>query len=152
VPKLGRLANYWLPPLLWMSVIFSASSDVQSYQHSSTLFEPLLRWLFPHLPQARVEELHHLFRKSCHLTEYAILVLLLWRAIRQPQKNLARPWHWPEAGLALAIVFFYAASDELHQVFVPGRTGQISDVAVDVSGAVAGLALLWLGGKLFKHW
>jgi VanZ family protein len=189
VQKFNRLAKYWFLPLFWMLVIFSASGDANSYHRSSTLFEPLLRWLFPHLPSTRIETLHLLFRKGCHLAEYAIFALLLWRAIRNSMEEIqcqessggavlppekkpagmaaepagrdarattvpssARPWHWNEAGLALALVFLYAASDELHQVFVPGRTGQISDVVVDVAGAVAGLTLLWLGGKIFKHW
>ena len=86
------------------------------------------------------------------MAEYAILAVLCWRAIRQPQRHVPRPWQWPEAGLALAIVLFYAASDELHQVFVPSRTGQFSDVVVDVSGGAIGLVLLWLMGKKFKRW
>lgn len=146
----GKFLRYWLPVLVWMVLIFSASSDAKSYQHSSLFFEPLMRWLFPHLPQPQIEAIHHAFRKGCHLTEYAVLVLLLWRAIRQPVKNDPRPWLWPEAGLALALVFLYAASDELHQAFVPTRTAQISDVLVDTSGAAIGLLLLWGGHKIFK--
>jgi len=152
VSKFANFAKYWLPPLLWMGIIFSASGDTNSYRHSSTLFEPLLHWLFPHLPQAQVETLHYYFRKCAHLSEYAILALLLRRAIRQAPKQSRRPWRWDEAGLALAIVYLYAASDELHQVFVPNRCGQVSDVLVDCSGAVLGLGLLWFGGKILKRW
>ena len=152
-PGAGAVSNfirYWLPVAAWMALIFTASADSQSSLHSSLYFEPLLRWLFPHLPPAQVEAIHHVFRKCCHLTEYAILAWLLWRAIRKPIKNDCRAWHWDEAGLALAVVFLYAASDELHQVFVPSRTGQISDVLVDTSGAAIGLGLLWVWKKLRK--
>ena len=137
-----------------MFVIFSASSDGASYQHSSRFFEPMLRWLFPQMSQAHVETIHLVFRKCCHLTEFAILALLFWRAIHQSQINKYGPrgWIWAEAGLALASVQLYAASDEIHQIFIPGRTGQISDVFVDVSGGALGLALLWLVGKKFKRW
>jgi VanZ family protein len=152
VPKFKKIVIYWLPMLVWMAIIFTASGDTQSSRHSSTLFEPLLRWLCPWLAPPRVEEIHYLFRKICHLTEYAVLAVLCWRAIRQPQRHDPRPWRWPEAGLALAIVWLYAASDELHQVFVPSRTGQFSDVIVDVSGGAIGLALLWVAGKKFKQW
>jgi VanZ family protein len=138
--------------LAWMAIIFTASGDTQSSRHSSTLFEPLLRWLCPWLSQPRVEEIHYLFRKCCHMAEYAILAWLCWRAVRQPQPRDPRPWRWAEAGLALAIVLLYAASDELHQVFVPSRTGQVSDVVVDVGGGVIGLALLWIVGKKSKRW
>lgn len=151
VANFQRFLKYWLPVVLWLVLIFSASADANSSRHSSTLFEPLLHWLFPQMPQAQIEALHHGFRKCAHLSEFAILALLLWRAIRQPVKNDARPWNWAEAGLALALVFLYAASDELHQVFVPGRTAQISDVLIDTSGGVIGLTVLWLGRKLSKR-
>lgn len=111
-----------------------------------------MHWLFPQMSQPRIEEIHYLFRKCAHLTEFAILALLLWRAIRKPQNRDARPWLWPEAGLALVLVFLYAASDEIHQAFIPGRTGQVSDVIVDTVGGGLGLGLLWLGGKVLKHW
>ena len=146
----AKFLRYWLPAVVWMVIIFSASSDAQSFRHSSRYFEPLLRWFFPHMPQAQVEAIHHAFRKCCHLTEYAILAWLFWRAIRKPVKDGPRPWIWPEAGLALALVFLYAASDELHQAFVPTRTAQVSDVLVDTSGGALALALLWLRHKIFK--
>jgi VanZ family protein len=145
-----------------MCVIFTASSDAESSRHSSIYFEPLVHWLFPSMSQAHVEELHYAFRKCCHMMEFAILAVLAWRAIRQPVWNRSRPlvapkrtvggWRWDEAGMSLAIVLLYAASDELHQVFIPSRTGQISDVVVDVIGGSIGLTLLWLAGKKFKLW
>ena len=135
-----------------MGLIFTASSDADSARHSSIYFEPLMRWLFPSMSQPHIEELHYAFRKCCHLTEFAILAVLAWRAVRQPQRNERRDWRWDEAGLALAIVQLYAASDELHQVYIPSRTGQISDVVVDVIGGAIGLTLLWLAGKKFKLW
>lgn len=150
--KLKDLAKYWLPVALWMTVIFSASADTQSYQHSSMLFVPLLHWLFPRLTLAQIETVHHLFRKCGHLSEYAVFSLLLWRAIRRPQKNLPRPWRWDEAALALTIVFAYAASDELHQVFVPARTAMVSDVFIDTSGGAVALLVLWIFGRWRKKW
>jgi len=154
VPKLRNLLKYWLPPLAWMCLIFSASADTKSYQHTTSLFEPLLHWLFPQMSPAHIELIHHLFRKFGHLTEYAVLALLLWRAIRQPQKSDRgeRKWRWDEAGLSFAIVFLYAASDELHQVFVSSRTALVSDVLIDSTGAAIGLLSLWGIGKLLKHW
>jgi len=151
-----------------MVLIFSASADSQSYQHSAALFAPLLHWLFPQLSEDRIELLHHLFRKTAHLTEYAVLALLLWRAIhhtRRPPvapKRLVSPksddggsesgWRWDEAGLSLAIVFVYAASDEFHQIFVFSRTALVSDVCIDTCGGATGLLLLWGIGKTLKHW
>jgi VanZ family protein len=152
VRKLKVFLKYWLPVAIWMALIFSASGDSKSYQHTSRFFEPFLHWLFPQMPQAAVDYLHHLIRKTGHFTEYAVLALLLWRAIHQPQKGGKRPWRWDEAGLAASVVFLYAASDEFHQIFVPSRTPLVSDVCLDTVGGLAGLLLLWLAGKIFKHW
>jgi VanZ family protein len=153
MPKLRALLKSWLPPLIWMAVIFSASADSKSEEHSSRYFEPLLRWLFPRMSPEHIGLIHYDFRKFCHLAEYAVLALLLWRAIRQAdgkkQDLPAAPrrstggWRWAEAGLALSIVFLYGASDELHQVFIPNRTAQISDVLIDTGGGAAGLLALW---------
>lgn len=141
---------YWAPVILWMLLVFSASADAASYRHSAGLFVPLIHWLMPWLGAAATEELHHLFRKCGHLSEYAVLAWLVWRAVRKPAKGDARPWNWAEAGLALAVVFAYAASDELHQVFVPNRSALVSDVMIDTSGGAVGLALLWLRWKLLR--
>ena len=107
------------------------------------IFEPLMRWLFPGMSPGTLAEVHHLFRKTCHLTEYAIFGWLVWRAIRRPVRNDLRPWSWAEAGLALAVVFAYAASDEFHQMFVPTRTPLVTDVLIDTTGGLAMMLLLW---------
>jgi VanZ family protein len=152
VLKFRAFLKYWLPALIWMALIFSASSDSHSYEHSSRLIAPLLHWLFPQMPETRVDAIVYFTRKCAHLTEYAVLALLLWRAVRRPMKNDPRPWVWPEAGLALAIVFLYAASDEFHQIFVPTRTAQVSDVFIDTAGGAASLLALWMIGRWRKHW
>ncbi|HEV2695137.1 MAG TPA: VanZ family protein [Verrucomicrobiae bacterium] len=150
--NLPKLLRYWLPLLVWMCIIFTASCDPDSARHSSLIFEPWVRWLFPQMSTEHVELLHHLFRKCCHLMEYAVLGLLAWRAIRQPVIGDRRPWRWDEAGLAIVIVFAYAATDEFHQVFVPGRTALVSDVIIDTCGGTVGLIVLWLIGKKLKRW
>jgi VanZ family protein len=68
-------------------------------------------------------------RKIAHAAEYAILGALLARALGRP-------------GVAFALGALYAASDEVHQLFVPGRTGSPVDVAIDALGVLAGV-LLW---------
>ena len=141
--KFRPFLKYWLPVLIWMTLIFSASSDSHSYQHSAGIFEPFLRWLFPQMSQTQIETIHHLIRKCGHLTEYAILALLLWRALHQSKNNLP-PWSWPKVGGTLLIVFLYAASDEFHQSFVPTRTALVSDVFIDAAGGAIGLLALWI--------
>ena len=109
MPKPHVFLKFWLPVLLWMAVIFTASADSHSYEHSSRFFEPLLHWLFPNMPQAKVDFIHHIFRKCAHLTEYAILALLLWRALHV-SKNKLPAWSWPKVGGTLLLVFLYASS------------------------------------------
>jgi VanZ family protein len=145
MPKPHVFLKFWLPVLLWMAVIFTASSDSHSYEHSSRFFEPLLHWLFPKMSQTNVDNIHHVFRKCCHLTEYAILALLLWRALHLSKNNLP-VWSWPKVGGTLLVVFLYAASDEFHQSFVPTRTPLVSDVFIDTAGGAIGLLILWFFG------
>jgi len=152
VSKTRSFIKYWLLPLAWMSLIFVGSSDSKSYTHSSRLIEPFLHWIFPHMSQAHVEAIHHLIRKCAHLTEYAILGLLLWRAVRRPVPKDPRPWQWRPAAIAVLIVFLYASTDEFHQRFVPTRTPMVSDVFIDTSGAIVGMILLWTIGRWRKWW
>ena len=70
-----------------------------------------------------------ILRKLAHLAEYAILGALLVRATRRP-------------GLAVLLAALYAATDEMHQLFVEGRHGSPIDVGIDTVGAVAGV-LVW---------
>ena len=136
--------RYWLPLLIWMSVIFSASADTQSTQRSSRFLGPLLHWLWPDMPPEQIESARYAVRKAAHLTEYAILAWLWWRALRRPVRRDARPWSWRIAGFALLAVVLYAATDEWHQSFVPNRTGAVRDVLIDTAGGVLGLGILWL--------
>ena len=135
-----------------MAVIFSASSDTKSFQHSSRILAPLLHWLFPHLSPDTADTVTFAIRKCAHLTEFAVLGLLLWRALRKPVRNDPRPWNWVQARNALLLVALYAATDEFHQLFVPSRQASIVDVLIDTSGALLGLAFLWVIGRWRKNW
>jgi len=127
-----------------MIVIFSASSDTRSMQHSSRIFGPIVHWLFPRMEDRGVERAVFALRKCAHLTEYAILAALVWMALPGP-KNPDQPrWDWRIARQALVVSALYAATDELHQVFVPTRQGSIWDVVLDTAGAACGLFLIWL--------
>lgn len=45
---------------------------------------------------------------------------------------------------ALPICILYAASDEIHQIFVPGRAAQVKDVFIDSAGASVGILMYWV--------
>jgi len=108
---------------------------------------PVVRWLFPHLSDEAVHAIIVILRKCAHLAEYAVLALLLWRALHKPPRPDAPFWRWSEAGLVLALVALYAASDEFHQTFVPSRQGCVGDVLLDTAGAALALLGLWAVGR-----
>ena len=138
VRQLRLFAKYWLWVLLWMALIFSASGDRQSFQRSR-LIAPLVHWLLPQLSPEGVDQAVFLVRKLAHLTEYAILAMLLWRALRGPQNSDPLPPDWKQPGLVILLVALYAASDEFHQSFVPTRQGSLIDVFIDITGGILGL-------------
>jgi VanZ family protein len=150
--KFWLFVKFWLPPLLWMSVIFCASTSAGSFNHSSRILAPLLRWLYPGIADATVNDLVFAARKMAHLTEYGLFAILLWRAIRQHTAKDTRPWRWREAGWAVLIVACYAATDEFHQTFVPGRGPAVHDVLLDTLGGALGLVVLWAVGRKIKRW
>ncbi len=69
-------------------------------------------------------------RKAAHMTEYGLLCLLWWRALRTAS---------PAPAVAVALV--YAATDELHQTFVSGRHGSPLDWAIDAAGVAIAVGL-----------
>jgi VanZ family protein len=107
-----RTLMHWLPVVLWAGVIFALSS-IPSLGTGLGTWDTILR-------------------KVAHTTEYAILAVLLARALGREAP-------------ALAIGIAYAASDELHQAFVRGRHASPIDVAIDIVGLLVGL-LAWRRG------
>lgn len=77
-------------------------------------------------------------RKCAHITEYTVLFLSLVFGLRTWGLHGKRLLN-----AALAVTFFYACTDEFHQLFVPGRAGRFSDVLIDNIGA-AGIRLMVL--------
>jgi VanZ family protein len=152
VSKLRVFVKYWLVIVLWFALIFVASGDAQSSQRSSRIIGPLMRWLFPEMPEETVGEAVLVVRKCAHLTVYGVLALLYWRAFRKPMKNDTRPWSWIEARNALIGVAMYAITDEVHQTFVPPRQGTVTDVLIDTLGGAMGLLALWAFGRCRNKW
>jgi VanZ family protein len=143
VRALRPLVGSWLPVVVWMAFIFVGSTEALSSGHTSRLIGPFLRWLSPGLPDATVELAVFWIRKAAHVTEYAVLAALLWRALWRPVRGDSRPWSWPVARQALLAAALWAASDEIHQAFTATRGASVRDVVLDTSGAALGLLLVW---------
>lgn len=85
---------------------------------------------------AFAEQINHPVRKLAHATEYAVLGGLM--AAMFGAYGLRG---WRRFGAAWGCTTLYACTDEFHQLFVPGRSGQLTDVLIDSSGALAGALL-----------
>src|SRR5271166_265404 len=123
-PELAPLGE-WIPVILWGLLIFTLSTSAFSAANTARVIDPILRWLIPGITVASVDVCHMLVRKAAHFTEYGIL---FWLLVRGPMAR--RPY------LALMLCVAYALTDEGHQVFVPGRTASLYDVALDSTGAL----------------
>jgi VanZ family protein len=115
----------WIPVIVWGALIFTLSTSAFTAANTSRIIDPIVRWLIPGITPASVDVCHMLVRKAAHFTEYGIL---FWLLVRGPMKE--RPY------LALMLCVVYALTDEGHQVFVPGRTASLYDVALDSTGAL----------------
>jgi VanZ family protein len=104
----SRVLSAWLPVVAWAGLIFTLSSIPD-------LGTGLGTWDL-------------VLRKLAHAAEYAVLGVLLLRAIGRP-------------GAAFVLATLYAATDEIHQAFVPGRQASPLDLAIDAAGAAVGIAL-----------
>ena len=135
--------------LMLMIFCLSAPPAEESDDTSGYFVSIVLKILVPNYdamePEARSELEHKasfVVRKTAHLTEYAILgfALLLHVMALQQKMNIRFP------GLSAFLVgTLYAVSDEVHQLFVPGRSGEGKDVLLDSVGVLLGVLFLsWL--------
>ena len=110
----SRALSLWLPVIVWAAVIFLFSS-IPSLGTGLGVWDTILR-------------------KGAHMTEYAILGLLLLRALGR---------ELPAFALGIA----YAITDEIHQHFVRGRHASPIDVLIDTAGVAIGIFLV---SRLFQ--
>lgn len=153
-PRSGWRNRVWRygPVVLWVGLIFFASTGNMSASNTSRIIRPLLLWLFPGITDASLLQAHFFVRKAAHFTEYAVLALLAARAfLTSSDERLRRRWHVA----AFALVAACALLDEYQQSFLPSRTGTIYDSLIDMSGGATALAAVvsWRlrrGGR--KRW
>ncbi len=134
--------------IIWMCVIFwfSAQPAAESTQMSMTfgrkicsIFVPGYSKLSEKKQYTMAENIEFPVRKSAHASEYALLAMLwcgwfvLGNKKEKSGKSLLFPW---------MIAALYACTDEYHQLFVPGRSGQLRDVMIDAAGAAVGVLFI----------
>ena len=136
---LSRIASALLT-IGWMMIIFGFSG--QNSEESEGLSDRIVDWFLSLVSKGEASEevrgvLTLIVRKGAHMTEFAILaLLLLWAVVS---------WTKLRGGKSLITAFIiavlFASTDEFHQTFVDGRSGRFSDVLIDASGAAIGLFL-----------
>ncbi|HHV11241.1 MAG TPA: VanZ family protein [Clostridiales bacterium] len=145
----------WIPAVIVMVIIFAFSSKpaVSSNESSLTIASQLLV-AYENTAQVQFDEgqrdeiletINFFVRKGSHFCEYALLAVTL-------------AFHLYFCGFRKGRLFFlpvilsaiYAATDEFHQTFVPGRSGQLGDVLIDTTGAVAGMLFFFLVLRIYN--
>lgn len=134
-----RELNYWLPPIVWATVILIASIDLFSGSNTGGMLERIGVSIFGYrLSPEATATLNTVIRKTAHLMEYGILGALTFRALRGDRKSWSPRW----AIGAIVFATFIASIDEIHQSFVPSRTGTWHDVVLDAAGATIAQILI----------
>jgi len=141
----------WVLVIGWMALIYFLSA--QHAEQSANLSGGITQFVKEIVEQVapdgefQMDEISFFVRKNAHFFAYMLLAVLTLNAVRRNGVL-----GWLSMGVAFIISVLYAISDEVHQLFVPGRSGQVSDVLLDSAGALVGIALYaviskWLGGK-----
>ena len=130
--------------VFWMGFIFSMSCE--NAEKSSNTSGQTIRVVLSAVPEFEkqpeevkiniIEKLQFIVRKSAHFIGYMILGILASGLILQ-YENINKKYP-----LAFLICVIYAISDEIHQLFVPGRSGQVRDVLIDSAGSLLGIILV----------
>ncbi len=132
--RMRYFLTHVLPVLAWMGLIFFFSS--QSGEQISAWAAAILK---PFVPSSAFPggASKFVLQKSAHFFEYAVLSMLLLRALKPILA--ARMAYFG----AVAVSVLYAVSDEWHQSFVPGRGPSLRDVGIDTCGALAGVLVVF---------
>ncbi len=131
--------HYYLPVLLWAAVIAVLSTSGFDTGFTYKLLKAANDFLELGFSAARLREINAVVRKLAHVSEYFILALLLWRALRRGREEA---WRWSWAAGTLLLGAAWAGLDELHQVFERGRGSSVVDVGWDSLGLLLALVVI----------
>jgi len=133
----------WIAVMMWMGVIFSLSVQpaAVSNELSKGVTEIVIETVEKVVPAGsfEVEDYNHYVRKNAHFFAYMLLGVLVANALSTGDTRTLLA----NVVLAGVICAGYAISDEIHQLFVPGRGAQVRDVLIDSGGAAVGI-FVWL--------
>lgn len=145
----------WMGVVTWMAVIFFLSAQEASQSSSLSgsaiwnvveITQPGFRELPREEQDSIVGKYQYIARKSAHMLAYTVLGVLCITAFFQ--YSIKRGLR---AAAAFAVCVGYAGTDEVHQLFVAGRSGQITDVGIDAAGAFIGISLIVFIHRAWKR-
>ncbi len=147
--------------ILWILIIccmgmiflFSAQKAEESRKTSAGLITAVVKFFdFDNsLTEAAIREIRgnltFVVRKAAHFSIYAVLGLLIYLLLCEYNFSDRKA-----NMLSVIISMLYACSDEFHQCFVDGRSGELRDIIIDTVGAFTGCSIIWfLKRKIFKE-
>ncbi|MDE6601648.1 MAG: VanZ family protein [Lachnospiraceae bacterium] len=142
--------------IVWMCIIFAFSaqqkeeSGAVSASFTFHMVSSTRTFFHLDLSDARVKEISDaiegFIRKVAHMAEFGIMSVLLYIWVGQWEMSFLR-----RGGTAAGATAIYAATDEIHQLFVPGRAGRFSDVCIDSAGALAGVIVFALLVRIVRR-
>ncbi len=156
-PTFRSLISNWWPVIVWLGVIRAESTDMASAANTSGVLYEVISAVAPHVEPSFVDQLNEVLRKTGHFLGYGILSALVFLALKQTNRDrlrdlVRRPWgiylrdiwrpEWCFIGILMTIVT--ASYDEIHQTFIPSRTGRWQDVVLDTCGAAVIQLIIYL--------
>ncbi|MFV0440385.1 MAG: VanZ family protein [Lachnospirales bacterium] len=130
----------WALVILWCLLIFRFSSQVRETSNTlSTGITEIIKNFLESIAPNQVfdlENLNHIIRKMAHFCVYLGLGFLLLNAF-----YVSDMYSFKFILITLGLCVLYAISDEIHQMFVPGRGPQVKDVFIDSAGSLTGIAI-----------
>lgn len=141
----------WIIVVIWMLVIYSFSAKIgdESSSDSRKVVQGIVDVVEKDKTKEEkkiiVDKIHNPFRKFAHAFEYFILCILLVIALL-----LSGVKKYLVYIIAVSISIIYSMSDELHQILIAGRSGEIRDCFIDIFGAIIGCLLCILISKIYE--
>ncbi len=139
----------WIGVLLWMGLIFYLSDQPanESNQLSKGVTEVIIEKVGEFSPEMDFNNssINRTVRKNAHFYVYLVLAMLMMNAL-----NNRKLYTYKRIILTLIFCILYAITDEIHQLFVPGRGAQAMDVLIDSVGVTFGIGIYLLISSIIK--
>lgn len=145
----ASLVRNWWPVVFWLAIIFTESTDMASARNTDGILSAVMSFVAPRVDHASIDVLNEVLRKTGHFLGYGILSVLVFLALKNTNRDrlrrlVSRPWgiylrdvwrlEW--SFVAVMTTIGMATYDEIHQSFIPSRTGRWQDVILDTCGAI----------------